>query len=146
MWRSPYASVTVYVIKLNDEYGGVKIKIGISSRGKDLDAEVDQRFGRCQYLLIIDSDTKHIESIDNQGAMASGGAGIQTAQTLARKGVDVVITGNVGPNAFQTLSAANIKIFTGATGTVSDALDKFEKGELHQANNPNVGSHFGMRP
>lgn len=121
------------------------MKIGISSRGKDLEADVAQRFGRCRYLLIVDSNSMDFESIDNEGATATGGAGIKTAQTIAQKNVDIVITGNIGPNAFQTLSAADIKVFTGASGTIKDVIDKYKKGELKKTDNANVNSHFGMR-
>ena len=120
------------------------MKIGISSTGKDLNAQVDPRFGRCQYFLIVDTDTMNFESISNESAMASGGAGIQAAQTIAKTGVKIMVTGNMGPNAFQTLSAAGIKIFTGATGTINEAVDKYKKGELQETNAPNVGSHSGM--
>jgi len=60
------------------------MKIGISSTGEDLNAQVDPRFGRCQYFLIVDTDTMNFESIPNESAMASGGAGIQAAQTIAK--------------------------------------------------------------
>jgi len=120
------------------------MKIGISSTGKDLNAQVDPRFGRCQYFLIVDTDTMDFESISNESAMASGGAGIQAAQTIAKAGVGAMVTGNMGPNAFQTLSAAGIKVFTGATGTINEAVDKYKRGELQETNAPSVSSHFGM--
>ena len=121
------------------------MKIGISSTGKDLDAQVDPRFGRCQYFLIVDTDTMNFESISNESAMASGGAGIQAAQTIAKADVEAVVTGNIGPNAFQTLNAAGIKVFTGATGDVKEILNKFKKGEFKEVNSPSVGSHFGVK-
>ena len=120
------------------------MKIGISSTGKDLDDQVDSRFGRCQYFLIVDTDTMSFEYISNESAMASGGAGIQAAQSVAKAGVEAVITGNMGPNAFQTLSAAGIKVVTGVSGTVKDAVEKYKKGELKETTAPSVGSHFGM--
>lgn len=120
------------------------MKIGISSTGKNLNSRVDSRFGRCEYFLIIDSDTMKFECINNEGLMVSGGAGIRAAENIANKGVDIVITGNIGPNAFQTLSAAKIKVFTGAEGIIKDVIEKYKRGELKQTNNPNVGSHFGM--
>jgi len=120
------------------------MKIGISSTGKDLDAQVDSRFGRCRYFLIVDTDTMSFEYISNESAMASGGAGIQAAQSVAKAGVEAVITGNMGPNAFQTLSAAGIKVVTGVSGTVKDAVEKYKKGELKETTAPSVGSHFGM--
>ena len=121
------------------------MKIGITSTGENLDADVDQRFGRCKYFLIVDAESMEFEVLSNENAMASGGAGIQTAQTIANKGVKAIVTGNVGPNAFQTLSAAGIKVFTGASGTIKEAVEKYKKGELNETEAPNVGSHSGMR-
>ena len=120
------------------------MKVGISSTGEDLNANVDPRFGRCKYFLIVDTETMNFEPISNESAMASGGAGIQAAQTIAQTGIKVMITGNTGPNAFQTLSAAGIKVITGASGTVKDIVEKYKKGELQETNAPSVGSHFGI--
>jgi predicted Fe-Mo cluster-binding NifX family protein len=120
------------------------MEICVTSMGDNLDADVDPRFGRCQYFLIVDIDSMNVKSIANESAMASGGAGIQAAQTVAKVGVEVLVTGNVGPNAFQTLSAAGIKVFTGASGTVKEIVEKFKKGELKETEAASVGSHFGM--
>ena len=121
------------------------MKVAVTSQSNSLESEIDPRFGRCSYFLIIETDTMNFESISNESAMSSGGAGIQAAQTIAKTGVKVVVTGNMGPNAFQTLSAAGIKIFTGANGTIKEAIEKYKKGELKESEAPNVGSHSGMR-
>jgi predicted Fe-Mo cluster-binding NifX family protein len=120
------------------------MKIAITSQGTDLKAEVDFRFGRCQYFIIYDTETGNLESLENPGISAGGGAGIQTAQTISDKGVEAVLTGNVGPNAFQTLSAAGIKIYAGVSGKVSEAIDAFKSGSLKLYEAPSVESHFGM--
>ena len=120
------------------------MKIAVTATADNLESEVDPRFGRCSYFLIIDIDTMNFESISNEGSLASGGAGIQAAQTVAKAGVDVVVTGNMGPNAFQTLSAAGITVFTGANGTVKEAVEKYKKGELKKTESASVDSHFGM--
>lgn len=120
------------------------MKIGISSKGEDLDAQVDSRFGRCRYFVIVDPDTMSFEAVENDSIMASGGAGIQAAQKVAKAGVDIVITGNIGPNAFQTLSAAGIMVFTGVDGTIKEVVEKYKNGELKETMAPSVGSHFGM--
>ena len=120
------------------------MKICVTSIGNTLDSDVDPRFGRCNYFLIVDTDTMSFKSISNESGMTSGGAGIQAAQTVAKAGVEVVITGNVGPNAFQTLSAAGILVFTGINGNVKEAIDKYKKGEMKETAAPSVGSHFGM--
>jgi predicted Fe-Mo cluster-binding NifX family protein len=121
------------------------MKICISSTGEDLNVQVDPRFGRCRFFLIVDIDTMRFESISNESAMTSGGAGVQAAQTVAKTGVDVVLTGNIGPNAFQTLSAAGIKVLTGANGTIKDVIEEYKKGELKETESASVSSHFGMK-
>jgi len=121
------------------------MKIGISSTGENLDANVDQRFGRCKYFIIVDTESMEFEVLSNGSAMAFGGAGIQAAQTIARTGAKVVVTGGVGPNAFRTLSAAGMKVFTGASGTIKESVEKYKKGELKETEAPSVGSHSGMR-
>jgi predicted Fe-Mo cluster-binding NifX family protein len=121
------------------------MKIGVSSTGENLDADVDQRFGRCKYFLIVDMESMEFEVLSNENAMASGGAGIQAAQTITKTGAKVVVTGNIGPNAFQTLSAAGMKIVTGASGTIKESIEKYKKGELNETEAPSVGSHSGMR-
>jgi len=120
------------------------MKIGVTSTGKDMDANVDPRLGRCSYFIVVDSETMEFEAISNESAAAAGGAGIQTAQMMARTGVEVVITGNAGPNAFQTLQAAGIKVITGASGSVREAVEKYMSGELKEIDEANVGSHAGM--
>ena len=119
------------------------MKIAVSSTAPDLDAQVDPRFGRCQYFVIADSDTMEFEGVENTNMMAGGGAGIATAQMIANKGAQVVLTGNCGPNAHQTLSAAGIQVITGASGTVRDALDGFRTGKFEATTQPNVDAHFG---
>ncbi len=119
------------------------MRIAISSSGPDLNAEVDPRFGRCRYFVIVDSETKEFEVLDNQAAMTSGGAGIQAAQMVANSGVDAVITGHLGPNAADTLVAAGLKTYLGASGTVGEALQQYKAGNLQEASGPTVESHFG---
>jgi len=120
------------------------MKIAITSSGDNLDSQMDPRFGRCQYFLIVDPDTMDFEAMLNESAMASGGAGIQAAQTIVNVGINAVITGNVGPNAFEVLSAAGIETMTGASGTVRHALELYKSGSLQSAEGATVGSHAGM--
>ena len=117
--------------------------IAVSATGTTLEDQVDQRFGRCKYFILVDSDTLTFEVISNQGVFASSGAGIKAAQTLAEKGVKAVISGNVGPNAFDTLTAADIEIFIGATGEIKNIIHKFNRGELKKTESSNVKKHFG---
>jgi len=120
------------------------MKICVSAVASSIDVQVDPRFGRCPYLIIVDSESMEFEAISNVASGAMGGAGIQSAQTVASKGVKVVITGSVGPNAFQALSSAGIKVVTGGFGTVREAIERYKKGELTETRSPTVGGHFGM--
>ncbi|MCI0497375.1 MAG: NifB/NifX family molybdenum-iron cluster-binding protein [Thermoplasmata archaeon] len=120
------------------------MKIVVSSEAEGLDAPVDPRFGRCAFLTLVDTGSMTANSAPNASAMATGGAGIAAAQAVARKGAEAVITGSVGPNAFQTLSAAGIKVFTGARGTVREAVEMYLRGELEEASTPNAAGHAGM--
>jgi predicted Fe-Mo cluster-binding NifX family protein len=126
------------------EQGVKKMKLAVSSYGKDLNAELDPRFGRCAYFLIVDPDDMSFEVFDNESGSLSGGAGIQSAQFVASKGVNAVITGNYGPNAAQTLSAAGIELFLGQSGIIKEVVDRFKKGSLKPTAAANVDSHFGM--
>ncbi len=119
------------------------MKICVSAFSDNLDADVNSRFGRCQYFVIVDSETMEFSAISNASSSAAHGAGIQAAQTVANMGVKVVITGNVGPNAFSVLSASGIKIVTGASGSVREAVEKYKSGQLQEIGGPTVGGHFG---
>jgi predicted Fe-Mo cluster-binding NifX family protein len=121
------------------------MKICITATGQGLDAEVDPRFGRCQYFTVVDPDTMQFESIENSSIAASGGAGIQAAQFVANKGVKVVLTGNAGPNAYNTLEAADISVITGVSGKVRQAVEDYKNGKLQPpTSGPSVSAHFGM--
>ena len=120
------------------------MKICITSQGETLESQVDPRFGRCQYFIIADSETQEFEAIKNPNIEAMGGAGIQSSQLVAGKQVKAVLTGNVGPNAFQTLQTAGVEIIAGLSGSVKEAIEKYKKGELKPTQGPSVGSKFGM--
>jgi predicted Fe-Mo cluster-binding NifX family protein len=120
------------------------MKIAISANGQNLDAEVDPRFGRCQYFIIADTETEEFEALDNSSATAAGGAGISAAQMIVKKGVEAVLTGNCGPNAHQVLSPAGIKVITGVSGKVKDAIAEYKLGTYTAAQQANVPDHFGM--
>ena len=104
------------------------MKIAVSASSPALDGDIDPRFGRCSYFLIVDTDTLAFEASENPHQAASGGAGIQAAQLVASKGVQAVLTGSCGPNASQTLNAARIEIVTGLSGSIRDAVRGFRPG------------------
>ena len=120
------------------------MKIAISATGTTLDAEVDPRFGRCQHFIIADTETDGFEAVDNTSVAAAGGAGILAAQMIVKKGVEAVLTGNCGPNAHQVFSSAGIKVITGVSGKIKDAISEYKFGTYSVAQQANVPDHFGM--
>ncbi|MGQ9476724.1 MAG: NifB/NifX family molybdenum-iron cluster-binding protein [Actinomycetota bacterium] len=121
------------------------MKIAVSSSGPDLESAVDPRFGRCAYLLFVDTDSLEFEAVPNPNLSSGGGAGIGTAQMVVDRGAKAVLTGNVGPNAFGVLSQAGIAVYTGVTGTVRQAVENLKAGGMSSTSYPTVGGHFGMR-
>jgi len=120
------------------------MKIAITSMGAKLEDKVDPRFGRCHYFILFDTETNKFEAIENTGAQGMGGVGIQSGQIMADKGIETVLTGSCGPNAFQTLQAAGIKVITGASGTVQEAIDKFKLGGLKAISKADASAHSGI--
>jgi predicted Fe-Mo cluster-binding NifX family protein len=119
------------------------MKIVVTADGETLDAPVDQRFGRAPKFIMYDSVTKEMRAVDNsQSLNAAQGAGIQAAETVSRLGAECVLTGHCGPNAFRALSAAGIRVYGGATGTVAEAIASFEAGGLVQSSGADVGGHW----
>ena len=119
------------------------MRIVVSANGSSLDTEIDPRFGRCSYFIIVNSETMEFEAIDNTSAMAAGGAGISASQMIASKDVQVVLTGNCGPNAHQVLSSVGIQVITGVSGKVKDAIEDYRTGKFKASSQPNVPDHFG---
>ena len=120
------------------------MKIAVSATSPSLDAEVDPRFGRCQCFIIVDPETMEFEAVENTNIAAGGGAGIATAQMVAEKGVEVVLTGNCGPNAVRTLSAAGVEVIVGQSGTIRQAVEDYKKGILKSTTQATVTVHCGM--
>lgn len=119
------------------------MKIAVTSTAKALDSKVDPRFGRAACFIIVDTETMDFSAIENENVAAAGGAGISSAKVIIDAGAEAVLTGNCGPNAERTLTAAGAKLYTGVTGTVAEAIEFFKSGKLTEAEGPNVQSHFG---
>ncbi|MBW1853604.1 MAG: NifB/NifX family molybdenum-iron cluster-binding protein [Deltaproteobacteria bacterium] len=120
------------------------MKICVTSAGQSLEDIIDPRFGRCQYFIILDTESMQFEAIQNPAISAGGGAGIKAAQLVANKEVEVVLTGNVGPNAFNTLQAAGLKIVVGLSNlTVKQAVEGFKSGQYQHVGSPSVDAHYG---
>ena len=120
------------------------MKVAVSATGKDLNCQMDPRFGRCQYFVFVDPETMEFEAFENEGLMASGGAGVQAAQLVVQKGANALITGNLGPNAASALSASRIKVYLVPGGTINDVIMSYKSGSLREASGATVPPHFGM--
>jgi predicted DNA-binding protein (UPF0251 family)/predicted Fe-Mo cluster-binding NifX family protein len=114
-------------------------KIAVSAGGPTLDDALDPRFGRAAGFLIVDPQTLEHKYVDNGASQAmSQGAGIQAAEIVARTGAKVVLTGNVGPKAFQALQAAGISIAQNLQNlTVREAVERYTSGQVEMATGPN---------
>ena len=107
---------------------------------------MDQRFGRCPYFVIVNSETGElVKSVPNGGAAAAGGAGPQSARQLSQESVEAVALGHVGPNAEAALKAAGISVYSGVAGTVGETWQQYRDGKLTLVQEPTVDSHHGMR-
>jgi len=119
------------------------MKIAVTSQGTDLDAQVDPRFGRAAYILVVDSETFSFEVLDNkENANALKGAGIQAGTMVSDKGATVLLTGFCGPNAFKVMKAANIGVANDASGTIREAVTAYLDGKLPLADNANVEGNW----
>ncbi|MDD3580885.1 MAG: NifB/NifX family molybdenum-iron cluster-binding protein [Desulfobacca sp.] len=126
------------------------MRVCVSSQGNTLDSRVDPRFGRCNYFILADPDTMEYQAYPNPARDAIGGAGIQGGQWVTNQGVQVVLTGRLGPNALQVFAASGIKVAMDVEGTVAEVLEAFKAGRIvaqdvgSAANPPGMGSGRGM--
>lgn len=115
------------------------MKIAVTSTGTDLNAQVDPRFGRAAYILIVDTETFDFEIVDNkENVNALKGAGIQAAKMVSDQCGDVLLTGFCGPNAFKVLKAAKIGVANNAEGTVKSAVMAYIEGKLSLSDKANA--------
>lgn len=117
--------------------------IAISSTGSSMDHDLDPRFGRAESFLLVDSDAMTSTHLDNQARSASGGAGIAAAQAMIDHQAQVVITGQLGPNAMNVLEDADIELYQGIPGTVRENLEAYKQGRLTRITKSGP-SHAGM--
>ena len=119
------------------------MKIAITAGGPTLDSPVDQHFGRASSFILFDTATRGHTAMDNAQALDSAqGAGVQAAEAVARAGAECLITGHCGPKAFRVLSAAGVRVCTGADGSVAQAIAAFESGRLTEARSADVEGHW----
>ena len=119
------------------------MKIAVTSQGDTLDSQLDPRFGRAAYILIVDTETLEFEAFDNnENKNAFKGAGIQTAAMVGEKEAKVLLTGFCGPNAFKTLETAGVKISNNQSGRIIDVVQKFKQGDIVFADGANKDGHW----
>ncbi len=119
------------------------MKICITASGNTIESAMDPRFGRAPYFIFVDTDSGEIEAVPNSAAASGGGAGIASGQLMADKGIDLVITGNLGPNATSVLKASNIKAYRGEMKSVKDNIENYKLGRLQEID-VSVAPHSGM--
>ena len=119
------------------------MKVIVTSQGREPKSPVDPRFGRAKYFLVVDTETGDLSTADNRENLnAAQGAGIQAGKNVVDLGVEALITGHVGPKAFATLQAGGVAVYTGATGTVADAVEQFKTGKLRQSSAADMEGHW----
>lgn len=119
------------------------MKIVLTTSGNDINAPLDSRFGRAPKFLVYDLNDGTFEVVDNeQNLNAPQGAGIQSAETVARLGATVLVTGHCGPKAYRVLTSAGIKIYNTNAPTVAAALDQYRSGKLVEAKTADVEGHW----
>jgi predicted Fe-Mo cluster-binding NifX family protein len=120
------------------------MKIVVSAQGENLDAPASPVFGRCPTYLFVDGDSMEFEAVPNPAMNQGGGAGIQAAQFVVEQGAQAVLTGNLGPNAYDVLAAAGVPGYLIPEGTVRQAVEAFKAGHVQPMGGANVAAHAGM--
>lgn len=120
------------------------MRVVVTANGEGLDAPASPVFGRCPYYILVDTETGAARTIPKPAVAAGGGAGIQAAQYVVQEGAQAVITGNVGPNAFQIFQAAGVPVYLSPGGTVRQAVEAFKRGGLLPLGQATAPAHAGM--
>lgn len=120
------------------------MRIAVSAQGNTLDALASPVFGRCLAFVFVDTETLDFEAVPNPAMNQGGGAGIQAAQFVVEHGAQAVLTGNLGPNAFDVLKAAGIAGYLVPEGTVRQAVEAFKAGRVQPLDSANTVAHTGM--
>ena len=121
------------------------MKIVVSSSGSGMDSQIDMRFGRCPYFILVEVADKKIKShkaVENTSAKQMGGAGMTAAQAVADMKADAIITVNMGPRAFIVFEQLGIEVYHG-TGTVKKAVEDLVAGRLKRIKESTGPGHRG---
>ena len=120
------------------------MKIILSTDAPGLEANLDPRFGRAAYFLLIDPATKEWEAVMNPALYSSGGAGVQAAQLATQHQCSAVISGEFGPNAYNSLAAVGVDMYKyGNCTSIQDVLDRYNAGQLEKVLSPGSAGHHG---
>lgn len=120
------------------------MKLAITSNGADLHAQASPVFGRCPNYVFVDTETMEFEAVGNPAMGSPSGAGIQAAQFIVERGAEAVVTGNMGPNAFNVFQSAGVPIYLFGGGTVRQAAEAFKAGELQSIADASTEAGMGM--
>ncbi len=120
------------------------MRIIVSAQGESLDAPTSPVFGRCPAYILVDTETAEFQAVPNPALDQGGGAGIQAAQYVVEHGPQAILTGNLGPNAFDVLLAAGIPAYLVPEGTVRQAVDAFKAQQVKPLSRANVATHAAM--
>lgn len=132
-----------YAEDVEKRKGNIDMKVAVSATAKNLEAQVDPRFGRAACFLFVDPETLEYEVVENiQNLQATQGAGIQAAVLVARQKAATVLTGHCGPKAFDTLKAAGVGVVVGVSGSVREAVEHFKEGKYSYAESADVSGHW----
>ena len=120
------------------------MKVAVASSGGNLDAQMDPRFGRCGYIVVVDTDTMQFEAIENPGPAMGSGAGTSAAQIVGDTGAETVVAGNLGPNAALALNAGGVTMLQASGMTVAEAAQAAAAGELPEVADATTGAKSGI--
>jgi predicted Fe-Mo cluster-binding NifX family protein len=118
--------------------------VAVSADGRDLDARISPHFGRAPFFVLADVDTLVFEVIANPAIDTLRGAGIQAAQAIADHQAEAVLTGVIGPNAFETLQAGGIPVFSVSDATVRSAIQAYRAAHLTPITGPTARPFGGL--
>lgn len=111
------------------------MKVAVSAEGRDLDSQSSPVFGRCECFVVAELENGTIydsHALVNSAASQSSGAGTACAQLVGEEGVDVLITGSIGPKAHSALSQWNVRLYESESGTVRENIEMFAEDALEE--------------
>lgn len=120
------------------------MRIVVTSNGAGLDAQASPVFGRCPWYVFVDTDTMEVEAVENPALGAASGAGIQAAQFVVEQKAEAVVSGNVGPNAFDIFRSADVPVYLFEDGTVREAVEAYREGRLSETGGATGPAHAGL--